>query len=194
MPNIYVDQLNFEFEESNTYADILSNLGLNTPRLVEQIVSNAHIYVDIVNLEVPVNTNIIADVCTNTGTGTQTCDEEIIGTPVPAPVGGGTADRIRVLGGRPWYKEDIYVTNSAQQLIGEEILIGEIAEAYAYNIPNIDATIRRPIYAKPKTIEILSFSPVNERTIVIPTPEPVEEPKTNSRQKEEEELLLLGII
>ena len=198
MPNIFVDQLNFEFEESNSFHDILLNSGAGTPSLSETVVSIAHIYVDILNLEIPVSA-AIADVCTNTGTGTHTCDEEIIGTPIPEPeqpevvVGGGTGGRIQVMGGRPWSEEDIYAKSSSMQLIGEQILIGELVEAYAYNDSDIDTKIRRPIYAKPRAVEILSFSPVSERTIVIPK-EPVEEPKINLRQKDEEELLLLGII
>ena len=192
MPNIFVNQINFEFEETPNYHDILLNSGSGSPTLAEVVQTIAHIYVNQINLEVPV-AEAQADTLTCTQHGEQTIEEVITGTPVPEPevvVGGGTGSRIQVMGGRPWSQEDIYVSNSAAHVIGEQILIGEIAEAYAYNTPEIETRIRRPIYAKPKRVEILSFSPTPDRTIIIP----VEEPKINSRQKEEEELLLLGII
>jgi hypothetical protein len=198
MSYIYVDNINFEFEETPNYADILQNSGQGTQSLTENIITVAYIYVDQINFEIPV-AEVPTDVLTNTGLGTQTLEEVIEGTPVPEPevvVGGGAGQRIRVMGGRPWSEEDIYVTNQATQLIGEEILIGELVEAYAYNTPAIDTKLRRPIYARPRTIEILSFSPDTKRTFVQKKVDQiVEEPqKINSRQKEEEELLLLGII
>ncbi len=211
MPNIYVNQVNFEFEETPSYHDILRNSGSGAQTLVEIDQTIAHIYVNQINLEIPAVELVFTEfvTCSQTSTqslsetevgqetcsehGTQTIEEVITGTPVPEPevvVGGGTGSRIQVMGGRPWSQEDLYVSNSAAHAIGEQILIGEIAEAYAYNNPEIETRIRRPIYAKPKRVEVLSFSPTPERTIVIP----IEEPKINSRQKEEEELLLLGII
>lgn len=198
MSYIYVDNIGFEHILTSSFGDLPGNVGTNTPTLTEQIIHVAHIYVDCVNLEVPV-AEVVSDIITNTGNNTPTIEEIIIGTPVPEPepvVGGGAGQRIRVMGGRPWSEEDVYVINEAIQLIGEEILIGEIAEAYAYNVPAIDTKVRRPIYARPRTIEVLSFSPDKKRTFVHKTEEPLveEPPKTNSRQKEEEELLLLGII
>ncbi len=192
MPNIYVNQINFEFEETPNYHDILLNSGSGTQSLAETIQTVAHIYVNQINLEVPV-AEAQADTLTCTQHGEQTIEEVITGTPVPEPepvVGGGAGQRIRVMGGRPWSEEDVYTTAYAEQFIGEEIYVSENVETYAYNIPETDGRIRKPIYAKPRAIEILSFSPVNERTIKIP----IEEPKINTRQKEEEELLLLGII
>ncbi len=192
MSNIYVDQINFEFEETPNYHDILSTSSLNTHSLSETIVSQSYIYVDIVNLEVPV-AEVPTDTLTCTQHGEQTIEEVITGTPVPEPevaVGGGAGQRIRVMGGRPWSEEDVYVISKAEAIISEEILVGELIEAYANNVPTMDTRIRKPIYATPKKVEILSFTPRPDRTIQIP----MEEPKTNTRQREEEELLLLGII
>ena len=196
MPNIFVNQINFEFEETPNYYDILVNLGAGSQTIDEVRQTIAHIYVNQVNLEVPLSETAI-ETCTNTGNNTCTIEEVITGTPVPEPqpvVGGGAGQRIRVMGGRPWSEEDVYVTAKAEQLIGEEIFVGELAETYAYNTPQIDTRIRRPIYGKSRAIEIRSFVPRTERKVIIPVETPLEEPKVNSRQREEEELLLLGII
>jgi len=196
MPNIYVDQLNFEYEESGSYHDILANSALGTQLIGEQRISVAHIYVDIVNLQIPVS-ETVGEILTNSELATHTIEEVITGTPAPEPevvVGGGAGSRIRVMGGRPWSEEDIYVTNNAEQLIGEEIFVGDILETYAYNSTDIDTRIRRPIYAKTRSIQVLSFRPDTERKVILPVEAPLEEPKINHRQKDEEELLLLGII
>lgn len=192
MPNIYVNQVNFEFEETPSYHDILLNSGAGSQAIDEQRVTVAHIYVNQINIEVPV-AEVAADTITNAGINTPTIEEIITGTPIPEPevvVGGGAGQRIRVMGGRPWSEEDIYITNRAEVVIGEEILVGELIEAYANNVSTLDTRIRKPIYATPRRVEILSFTPRTERTIQVP----MEEPKINTRQKEEEELILLGII
>lgn len=215
MPNIYVNWLNFEFEETSSYHDILTNSGAGTHTLAETIETIAHIYVNQINLEVPAAeltfTEFLTNVQTSTQTlseaeagqetctehGSQTIEEVITGTPVPEPepvIGGGVSSTMEVMGGRPWAEEDIYVSNAATQLIGEEIFVGDILETYANNIPDIDTRIRRPVYAKPRAIEVMSFTPTKERTRIIPVETPLEEPKNNHRKKEEEELLLLGII
>jgi hypothetical protein len=212
MNNIYINQINFEFEETPSYHDILLNSGEGTQTLVEIVQTVSHVYVNQINIEIPasdvvpvshiyvnqINIEVpVAEVPTDTLTctqhGEQTIEEVITGTPVPEPevaVGGGAGQRIRVMGGRPWSEEDVYVTNSADVVISEEILVGELIEAYANNIPTTDARIRKPIYAKPRRVEILSFTPKPERTIAVQ----MEEPRINHRQKEEEELILLGII
>lgn len=196
MPNIYVNQVNFEFEETPSYHDILLNSGAGSQTIDEQRVTVAHIYVNQINIEVPV-AEVAADTITNAGINTPTIEEIITGTPIPEPevvVGGGVGQRIRVMGGRPWSEEDVYVSNAATQLIGEEIFIGDIVETYANNIPDVETRVRRPIYARPRAIEVMSFTPTQDRTVVIPIETSLEEPKINRRQKEEEELLLLGII
>jgi hypothetical protein len=196
MPNIYVNQINFEFEETPSYHDILTNSGSGSQTMGEVRQTIAHIYVNQVNIEVPV-AEVPTDTLTNTGVNTPSIEEVIIGTPVPEPevvVGGGAGQRIRVIGGRPRSEEDIYVINASAQGINEQILVGEIAEAYAYNNPDIQTKIRKPIYAQPRAIEILSFTPDTRKKFIVPVEAPLEEPKTNYRQKEEEELLLLGII
>lgn len=215
MPNIFVNWLNFEFEESASYHDILVSSGSGNQSIDEQRVTVAHIYVNQINIEVPAAELIFTEfvTCAQTSTqalseaeagqetcsehGTQTIEEVIIGTPVPEPepaIGGGVSSTMEVLGGRPWAEEDIYVSSTATQLIGEEIFVGDILEIYANNVPDIDTRIRRPVYAKPRAIEIMSFTPTKERTRIIPVEAPLEEPKINHRKKEEEELLLLGII
>ena len=74
--------------------------------------------------------------------------------------------------------------------LGEEIFVHEILETYAYNTQELDTKVRRPIYRKKQAVEVVSFTPPQPNTLVLP----LEHPKINSRQKEEEELLLLGII
>lgn len=192
MPNIFVNHINFEFEETSSYHDILTNSGSGSQSLSENIVSISRIYVNQIYLEVPV-AEVPADTLTCVQHSEQTIEEVIAGTPVLEPeiaVGGGVGQRIRVMGGRPWSEEDVYVLNQATHFLGEEIFVDEIIETYANNKSDIQTKIRRPIYAKPRTVEILSFSPAKEKTIIIP----LEETKTNSRHREEEELLLLGII
>ncbi len=192
MGHIYVNNINFEHEFSGSLHDILVNSGTSTQTLDEQIQFVAHIYVNNINLEVPV-TELTAEILTCTQTSTQTIEEVITGTPVveeEVAVGGGAGQRIRVIGGRPWLEETLTNGTLSAQAIGEEIFISETVECYTYNDGRIDTKVRRPIYKQPRKVEIMSFMPVNERTVVIP----VEQPQINSRQREEEELLLLGII
>lgn len=210
MPNIYINQINIEFEETPSYHDILTNSSSSDQSLVEEIQAVSHIYVNQINIEVPASevpayiyvnqvnlevpiAEVPSDTLTCTQHGEQTIEEIITGTPVPEPVpvvGGGAGQRIRVIGGRPWSEEDIYVISSSTQSISEEIFVEEIAQSYADNISSIQTKVRRPIYAKPRRIEILSFSPTKERTVTLP----IDKTKINSRKREEEELLLLGII
>ena len=195
MGYIYVNQINFEHPLSGSLHDLPQNSGTNIPSLAEAIVTPSHIYVNIVNLEIPVG-ELNADVVVCTQLATHTIEEVIEGTPVVEPevaVGGGAGQRIRVLGGLPWSKEKVVTSAVAQHFIGEEIFVNETVEAYSYNTSDLETKIRRPIYKQPRKVEIMHFTPTSERTVIIPIEVP-EAPKINLREREEEELLLLGII
>ena len=193
MSHIYVNQVGFEYQESNSYHDILVNAGSGSHLLGEQIVSPSHIYVNWVNFELPVSA-VNAEVIVNSGLGTHTLEESIAGTPVVEPevaVGGGASQRIRVLGGRPYVKDVLTSVASNTDEITEETYIHEALEIYARGRHNIDATIRTPVYRKAREIEVRSFKLAKDRSIISTAPIDV---GMEQRQKQEEEMLLLGII
>jgi len=215
MAYIHVSQLNFEYEESNSYHDILVNSGANTQSLVEEIVSVAHIYVSAINLEIPVGeanadvlTNnrlathtlleaeVASDVLTTVCVATHTLEEVIVEAPVepevPVPVvGGGTGQRPRFLGGPPWERE--FLTNSSQnsQEIEEAIYVSDDLYVVAQMSHGIDAKIRKPIYKPVRQYEIVSYQLDDKEMVAVA---PSEHGFTRRSKKEEEELILLGII
>lgn len=193
MSHIYVNSVSFEHELSSSFHDILLCQQTNTPSIGEVIHSNSHVYVNCVNLEIPA-TAVPTETFTCVQTATHTILEEISGTPEPEPeapaFGGGVSQRPRVLGGRPWQEEKIKTYAIAEQFLEEQILVEEIAQTYAYNTSGLETLVRKPIYKQPRQVQIKTFTLAKDKSITI-SPEPY---SPNGRQKEEEELLLLGII
>lgn len=192
MSNIYVDKINFEFEESPNYHDILLSLGSGSQVLVESIQTVAHIYVNIINFEVPV-AEVPSDVLTNLGNNIPSIEEVIEGTPVPEPevvVGGGAGSTIRVMGGRPWSEEDLYNYSQNTAVIEEYIGIAEELTVVAKTSNGIETKVRRPIYAQP-SYDVRSYEPVEDVPVAVI---PQTSRFTSRSIKDEEELMLLGII
>lgn len=193
MSHIYVSQLSFEFSESNTYHDILVNSGTNIPSLGEAIVSPSHIYVSAINLELPLAL-VPTETVVNVGTGTQTLEEVIVEAPVPEQppvIGGGVSQRPRVLGGRPYQKDSLTIYSQNKQEIEEVILVSEVLEVAAKTLNGIDTTVRKPIYSKIREVEIIPYAYAEEKITVVPQSE---QAFVRRGKKDEEELLLLGII
>lgn len=192
MSNIYVNQVNFEHPESGVLHDILVNSGGNIPSLAEQIVTPSFIYVNIVNLEIPV-TELAAEVITNTGTATHTLLEAISGTPVveeQARKGGGELVDDLIFVGSPVFKEILTSVGSSQQEFDEATYVYETALTSAQAESQIDALIRKPIYRKTRELEILPYTFARDGSSILT----VNTPSTRRSKKEEEELILLGII
>lgn len=195
MNNIYVDYINFEFEESPNYHDILKNSGSGSQVLLEQVISPSFIYVDIVNLEIPVAERVFIDIVTCTQHSEQYIEEVIEGTPVPEPVvevvtGGGGGQRIRVMGGRPWSEEDFYNYSQNTAVIEEYIGIAEEITVVAKISNGMETKVRKPIYAQP-IYDVRSYEPVEDIPVAIIS----QTSRFASRSiKDEEELMLLGII
>lgn len=191
---IYVDQINLEYALTASFADLPINQGTNTPSIDETIVRVAHIYVDFVNLEVPI-TVVAAEIITNTGSGTQTILEEITGTPIPEPVipiGGGVGQRIRSLGGRPYLTEELIVSANSVHEIEETVHVTEMVESVAITSNSLATVVRKPVYKKQTVMQVLNYRMAKDKSLIL---DPVESvPIENTRKREEEELLLLGIM
>lgn len=193
MANIYVDQLSFEFEETPNYHDILSNSGSGSQTIGEVRQTLAHIYVDSVSLVIPVGVSS-AEIITNTGNGSQTIEEVITGTPVPVepvPVPTGAPSGGTWFGGSPYIKEVLTLEASNKQEVDDQTYVTEEVVTTAYNLSGIQTTVRRPIYRKVRQTEILPYILQDDiKVTMVPPSELV----PRRAKKEEEEMILLGII
>lgn len=194
MSHIYVNHVNFEYEESASYHDILVNSGSGAPSIVEEILTVAHIYVNAINLEIPLGA-FPTDILTCNQLATHTLLEEISGTPIaPEPEvvqGGGvvSVDDLIYVGLPRRLPEFVGAHAQSYQDILEEILVAEEVTHVSTTSNSLQTKVRRPVYKRTREIEVLPYMLATDKRVYVATPLP-ESPS----KREEEELLLLGII
>jgi hypothetical protein len=195
MSHIYVNHIAFEYEESSSFHDILVNSGSGTQSLLEETISNSHIYVNCINIEVPKVGQETLNTLTNLGTATHTLEESIAGTPIPEEEvvvqTGGVSSTAQFFGGNPFLKEILTTVASNESEIQEATHVVEEVIHRSTTLNAVVAKVRKPVFKPIKTVEILPYTIKADNNVVIDyaTPE-----FTSRTKKEEEELILLGII
>lgn len=195
MSHIYVNHIAFEYEESSSFHDILVNSGSGTQSIVEQAVSNSHIYVNCINIEVPTVGQQTINILTNIGTATHTLEESISGTPVveeePEVQTGGVTTTAQFFGGNPYVKEILTSVAYCENEIEEATHVVEEVIHRSVTLNAVVAKVRKPVFKPARTVEILPYTIKADKNVVID----YSTPEFSSRsKKEEEELILLGII
>lgn len=195
MSHIYVNHIAFEYEESSSFHDILVNSGTGTQSLVEQSLSNSHIYVNCINIEVPAVGQQTINVLTNIGTATHTIEESISGTPIPEEEEvvqtGGVSTSVQFFGGNPFVKEILTTVAHSENEIQETTHVVEEIIHRGITLNAVVAKVRKPVFKPARTVEILPYTIKADKNVVID----YSTPQFSSRsKKEEEELILLGII
>lgn len=219
MVSIRLTQLNFETPVTQEFANILDNSAESSQTLSERITTVSVVRVNWLNLEIPVSLvtaesfvnsqestqtldeTIVSpahDVLDNIGTSDQTMLEAIVGTPPDVPNVGTVPSAF--VGGAGQRREELVSVSESEQLVTEGIreaiasaslssqsIIGLIHEKRVFSTPVQSAPVSIP------PTETVKFG----RTEIVPEIVPLESTEMSAekrRQREEDELVLLGIL
>lgn len=197
--SVRVTQLSFETPVTSEFADILTSSAESVQTIDENIVTVTTVVVTAISLEIPVSP-VVVETITNTQQSDQEIDEAIVGTPPeqpsfsPAPaafVGGGVTKR-----------ESPRNVAQSEQTIDEHIIVREDFVTSATSEQTIDtlisekrvfeSVIRAPV-TEPSLTQPVKFDTIRERAEVVVSDQP-ETSRIKRRQKEEDELILLGVL
>ena len=196
--NVRVTQLSFETPVTNEFANVLDNVSQSQQTIDEQIISIAYIRVTALNLEVPVAV-VAVESLTNVQQSVQEIDETIVGTPVPVVEPGGVAPAAFVGAGAKINEElenVCYCDHELDEYVYEEVvtiatseqsLDTLIYEKTIYEVPRTRRPLRPVTQKVPETVKF-----EGKQDSVVISERPISREKL--RQKEEDELLLLGVL
>lgn len=196
---IRVSQLSLETPVTSEIANILTSTSESIQTIDEVISSVSAVRVTAISLEIPLS-QVVVETITNVGTSEQTILEEITGTPVVEQTAGGAVPSAWV-GGASVNRESLISVSRSEQMIDE--LISEDIVTSATSIQNIETVVQEkrvfstpPKVKKTPTIaelsEVVKFETTREREHVLVSDQP--ELVERRRQREEDELILLGVL
>lgn len=174
---IRVSQVNLETPVTSEFGDILRIESESTQTIDEVIQSYSTVVVTCINLEIPV--------------------AQVAPTP-PVVVTPGDAGLGAFVGGAAIHREKFLVEARSEQTLDETI--GEVIVTSATSTQRIDTligtkvdpTVTRPVISRVPVSETIKFETVRSHEAV--DIEQQEVSKEKLRQKEEDELILLGVL